>query len=153
MARPAFDPLARGFFPHSSHSTGSHPRPRHFRHAIAGAEASSPVPWHCGHTTVGPAGKGTSPFPPQTVQVSLLMAPVPWQCAQRACGACTCTMPLPLQTQQVESQDMIPNGSLPLPWQKAQETAAPSDSLEAAFESMICSPTRGHPPFRLLSSM
>jgi len=106
------------------------PQPRHFKHGIADAEKSSPVPWHSRHTIVAPTGKGTRPFPPQAVQVSLLTAPVPRQCAQRACGPCTCTMPRPLQTQQVENQDMMPKESVPVPWQKAQETSAQSDSFE-----------------------
>lgn len=105
------------------------PWPWHFKHDIADAEKSSPVPRHSGHTAVSFGRNGTSPFPPQTVQVSLLIAPVPRQCAHFSCGPHTRVVPLPLQTQQVESHDMMPKISVPVPWQKAQGTST-YDSFE-----------------------
>jgi len=87
---------------------------------MAGAEASSPEPWHMGQVTLGPAGRETTPLPPQVVQVKVLMAPEPWQWTQKVTGAWTRTLPLPPQTQQVDWADMTSKGSRPRPWQKAQ---------------------------------
>jgi hypothetical protein len=90
---------------------------------MAGAPASSPVPRHSGHQVAGPTGSGRNPRPPHTVQVKVLMAPVPPQWAQGREGARTRTTPRPPQTQQAESQDMMPKGSLPRPPQKEQTTS------------------------------
>lgn len=96
------------------------PRPRHRKQAKYGFALSSPDPLQSGHRELLPLFKGTKPFPEQQVQVRVLIAPVPQQWAHALFGNCTKTLPLPPQTQQLESQDITPKGSLPLPRQKRQ---------------------------------
>lgn len=96
---------------------------------MAGAEPSSPEPPHAEQHIRGSPVTGMTPLPRQTVQVSVLIAPVPRQCAQRARGVETITVPRPPQTQQVESEDMMPKGSLPAPRQKAQMIVSICDSF------------------------
>ena len=116
----------------------THPRPRHLRQSMAGAEASSPVPRHTGQTTVGAAGLVTDPLPPQVVQVRVFMAPVPRQCAQAATGEQILTLPPPLQTQQVDTADITSNGSTPFPLQKAQGSSTEIAVLRAELDRFIC---------------
>lgn len=105
------------------------PRPRHRKQGRYGFDLSSPEPPQSGHISLGGLPKGTKPVPPHTVQVSLLMAPVPPQCAHVMYGDETRTVPLPLQTQQVESQDIMPKGSVRLPLQKLQGTSSNCTSI------------------------
>jgi hypothetical protein len=62
------------------------------------------------------------PVPRQTVQVKVFTAPLPRQWTQGRDRAGTCSTPRPPQTQQLEIQDMMPKGSLPVPRQKEQIT-------------------------------
>jgi hypothetical protein len=73
---------------------------------------------------VGSEGRGTNPVPMQTVHVKVLIAPVPWQWGHWICGVLTSTRPVPPQMQHLEIQDMIPNGSVPVPLQKEQVTSS-----------------------------
>lgn len=105
------------------------PRPRHRKQGRYGFDLSSPEPPQSGHISLGCLPKGTKPVPPHTVQVSLLMAPVPPQCAHSTYGDEMRTVPLPLQTQQAESQDIMPKGSVRLPLQKLQVTSSNCTSI------------------------
>ncbi len=89
------------FFP-LYHESFTHPRPRQLKQSIAGAEGSSPVPWHLRQGVVELKGRWTYPLPPQVVQEKVLTAPAPRQWAQVLIGLLICTMPRPPQTEQVD---------------------------------------------------
>ncbi|OGK88826.1 MAG: hypothetical protein A2X50_11855 [Candidatus Rokubacteria bacterium GWF2_70_14] len=71
------------------------------------------------------------------MQVSVLIAPVPSQCAQRVYGAGVATVLRPPQMQQVEREDMMSNGSVPLPRQKAQTTCSSRGVFPVSVDGMI----------------
>ena len=119
---------------------------------MVGAEASSPVPQHSGQLIVGPSIPGTTPLPRQTVQVNVLIAPVPRQCAQGVWGAAAITFPRPPQTQQFEREDMMSNGSFPVPRQKAQTTSASRDALTASVDGTILFPFSGRRTTTMISA-
>jgi len=113
------------------------PRPRHRKQGRYGFDLSSPEPPQSRHVSLGRLPKGTKPVPPHTVQVSLLMVPVPPQCTQAMYGDETRTVPFPLQTQQVDSQDITPKGSVRLPLQKLQVTSSDCTSIPNNWFAMV----------------
>ena len=101
---------------------------------------STPLPPQFGHVFVGPL-TGLTPLPPQRLQVSLVpgWAPVPWQKAQLTYGLLVRMLPFPPQTGQDERHDNIPNGSFPLPSQKAHCTVTTSAVSVFFLVAMITS--------------
>lgn len=83
----------------------------------------APFPWHVGHSTES-ASTTTTPFPRQQLQARRLKGCMP-RPLQKAQGRMNCssaamtTLPRPAHTWQRANGESSPNGSLPLPRQKA----------------------------------